>query len=259
VNSVHLSIAGNSPHSLSRSAAAGSADRKTAGFGIQRKIYGIVALLALLTLAATAIGFTGMRSYHDQVAAMTRASETALLGERIDALVTAVVMDSRGIYMAADKTEAEKFSPALMNNLGRLQELTAQWLASAPDDRRQQFTAAADKVSEFIGFRTELVRLARENSVPEARAFGDNAANRSNRSGLNKVLSGLVHESSARINEIDRVLEDFYRGRILLLVGLCLVGLAVGIATAVFAIRRGVVAPLTDMVGAVSTVADGNL
>src|ERR1700690_3536695 len=92
-SSLHPSTArvDNSPHKRMR------------GWGIQGKIYGIVSLLAVVTLLATAVGFSGMQSYHDQVAAMTRASERALLGERIDGLVTAVGMDSRGIYMAGAK------------------------------------------------------------------------------------------------------------------------------------------------------------
>ena len=163
MSSIDMSFADGSARSLT-----GATDkiiaRKSSGFEIQGKIYGIVSLLALLTLLATWIGYSGMQSYHGQVAAMARASDRALLGERIDGLVTAVVIDSRGIYMAADKAEAEKFSPALLKNLGRLSELTAQWLALAPADRREQFTSAADKIAEFNRFRTELVRLARETS-----------------------------------------------------------------------------------------------
>ena len=258
MSSIDMSFADGSTHLL-----LGTTDkvvaRKTHGFGIQGKIYGIVSLLALLTLLATWIGYSGMRSYHEQVAAMTRASERALLGERMDGLVTAVVMDSRGIYMAGDKAEAEKFSPPLLKNLGRLSDLTVQWLALAPADRREQFAVAADKIAEFSRFRSELVRLARETSVSEARAFGDNDANRSNRSALNKALSGLVQENSARIGQINVDLEEFYQNRLLLLLSLCLVGLALGITLAFLTIRRGVVGPLTEMVAAVSTVADGNL
>ena len=229
------------------------------GWGIQGKLYSVVSLLAVVTLLATAVTFSGMQSYHDQVAAMTRASERALLGERIDGLVTAVVMDSREIYMAADKAEAEKFNPGLLNNLTRLGELTQQWLALAPGDRREQFSTATSKVSEFIRFRTELVRLARENTVQEARLFGDNDANRSNRSQLNKALTGLVQDSSTSIKQINQDLEDFYRNRVFLLVGLCLIGLVAGITVAILAARRGIVSPLTDIVAAVSTVVDGNL
>ncbi len=257
MSSMDLSLSPSQP--LSASIADRAAHRKMWRLGIQAKIFGVVALLASVTLLAAGIGFTSMQSYHGQVAAMVRASERALLGERIDKLVTAVVMDSRGIYMAADKNEAEKFSPGLLKNLASLEQLTTEWLALAPADRREQFGKASDKVSEFIRFRTELVRLARDATVAEARAFGDNDANRSNRSELNKTLTGLVQESSARIKQINQDLEEFYWNRVSLLLGLCLVGLLAGIVTAVLVIRRSIVAPLTRMVTAVSNVADGNL
>ena len=190
---------------------------------------------------------------------MTRASERALLGEQMDKLVTAVVMDSRGIYMSTDTSEAEKFAPALLKSLTTLQQKTEEWLALAPTGAREQFADAARKVDEFVRFRKELVRLAREVDLKDARSFGDNDANRSNRSQLNKALTSLVEESSAKISQLSRDLDDFYWNRLLQSIGLCFLGLAAGIVLAIAVIRRGVVKPLTGMVVAVSRVAAGDL
>lgn len=229
------------------------------GSGIQTKILGIVAVLAAVALLATGIGVSAIRSYHDQVAAMTRASARALLGEQIDKLVTAVVMESRGIYMSADKGEAEKFAPGLLKSLTALQQRAAEWLAIAPATEQEKFAKAASQVEEFIRFRTELVRIARNANPQEARSYGDNDANRSNRSQLNKTLGSLVEESSLRISQLSGDLEDFYRDRLLQLIGLCLVGVAAGIALAIVVIRRSIVRPLTEIISAVSSVAEGNL
>ncbi len=229
------------------------------GSGIQTKILGIVAVLAAVALLATGIGVSAIRSYHNQVAAMTQASARALLGEQIDKLVTAVVMDSRGIYMSADKDEAEKFAPGLLKSLTALQQRAAEWLAIARAAERDKFAEAANKVEEFVRFRTELVRIARNANLQEARSYGDNDANRSNRIQLNKALRSLVEESSLRISQLGRDLEDFYRDRLLQLIGLCLVGVAAGIALAIVVIRRSIVKPLTEIISAVSSVAEGTL
>jgi methyl-accepting chemotaxis protein len=233
--------------------------RKTATLGIQGKVLAVAAALATVALLATALGVSAIRSYHEQVAAMNRAAERALLGEQMDKLVVAVVMDSRGIYMSVDRNEAEKFAPALLNSLAVLKQRTAAWLALAPAAERDKFVDVANKVQEFVRFRTELVRLAREENLRAARAYGDNDANRSNRSQLNKTLTGLVEESSSRISQLRSELDDFYWNSLLRLIGLCLVGVFTGIATAIVVIRRTVVSPLAGIVAAMSSVADGNL
>ena len=181
MSSMELSLPANSAHPpLVLILTSGKVARLTKrGLGIQGKILAIVAALAAVVLLATGLCVSGMRSYHDQVAAMTQASERALLGEQMDKLVMAVVMDSRGIYMSADPSEAEKFAPALLKSLNTLQQRTAEWLALAPIGAREQFADAARKVDEFVRFRKELVRLAREVDLKDARSFGDNDANRS--------------------------------------------------------------------------------
>ncbi len=235
------------------------ARRKLPSLGIQAKIVAVVAVLATVALLATGLGVFGVMSYHDEVAAMARASERALLGEQMDKLVTAAVMDSRGIYMSADRKEAEKFAVPLLKSLETLKQKKTEWLARASARDRERFDEAANKVDEFIRFRSEIVRLSRNVGLEDARAFGDNDANRSNRSALNDNLSRLVRGSSARISEIDRDLEEFYRKIVLRLIGLCLAGVVAGVALAVVVVRRTVVTPLTDMVAAVRTVADGNI
>jgi methyl-accepting chemotaxis protein len=233
--------------------------RVNRSFGIQAKILSVVAVLAAVAILAAGVGAFGILSYHDQVAAMSRASERALLGEQMDKAVTAVVMDSRGIYMSADRTEAEKFAVPLLKSLESLKQKTTEWLALAPAGGREQFESAAKQVDEFIRFRTEIVRLSREADLKESRSFGDNDANRSNRSKLNEKLSGLVGESSARISQIGRDLETFYWQTLLKLIGFSLAGVAAGLAMAIWVVRRSVVMPLTGMVAAVGSVAEGNL
>ncbi len=233
--------------------------RVARSLGIQTKILSVVAILAAVALLAVGLGAYAVQSYHDQVAAMTRASERALLVEQMDKLVTTVVMESRGIYMSTDKNDSEKFAVPLLKSLTTLKQTTTEWLALAPVIEREGFEEAAKQVDEFIRFRSEIVRLSREVDLKEARAFGDNDANRSNRTKLNAKLSSLVRESSANITKINRDLEAFYWQTLLQLVGLCLAGVAAGVVLAFVVVKRSVVTPLTGMVAALRSVADGHL
>lgn len=227
--------------------------------GIEFKIISVVLLLAIVALAATGLGISGMRSYHDRVGAMTLASQRALLGEQLDRLVTAVVMDSRGIYMAADPSEAEKYIPPLLNSLSDLRQRTSQWLAIAPAEAREKFRDASKQIEDFIRFRTELVRLAREVSVKEARAFGDNDANRQNRNALNKKLSSLIEDSNLQLSEINTDLEAAYWSHLQILIGTCLGGILLCVVMAVIIVRRAITQPLTRAIDTIASIAKGEL
>jgi methyl-accepting chemotaxis protein len=69
---------------------------------IASKLYSIFALLATVTLALALVAVITARRH----AALTDEFEAALQGsqnvERINGLIYAVVMDSRGVYMSAD-------------------------------------------------------------------------------------------------------------------------------------------------------------
>src|SRR5271155_4680100 len=84
-----------------------------AKFSIAAKLYVIFALLATATVALAAVAILNA----DRHVALTREFESAFVGaenvERIDSLIYAVVMESRGIYMSPDILTAKKFAAGL--------------------------------------------------------------------------------------------------------------------------------------------------
>jgi methyl-accepting chemotaxis protein len=96
------------------SAVAEGNTRHLTSFGIHSKILAIVFALSLLSLTVAGVGLYGLSVYNSEVAAMMRSFNRTLLGEQMDKMVTAAVMDSRGIYMSANKTESEKYAPAIL-------------------------------------------------------------------------------------------------------------------------------------------------
>lgn len=74
---------------------------------IASKLYLIFALLAILTLCVATVAVVNARRH----AALTREYESAFAGaknvERVNGLIYAVVMESRGIYISTDISEAK--------------------------------------------------------------------------------------------------------------------------------------------------------
>ena len=82
-------------------------------FSIATKLYAIFALLATVTIALAAVAVINARQH----AALTGEFESAFTGalnvERVKALLGAIEMESRGIYMSADSAGAKPFADRL--------------------------------------------------------------------------------------------------------------------------------------------------
>jgi methyl-accepting chemotaxis protein len=158
---------------------------------LKHKIGALIAALALIPVAGAGLTYLSLKKESaDQERAMKAKAGQTLL-ERINGLVYAIVMDSRGIYMSNDWAGAEGYGNGILKNVENLNANTLQWKATVEPEHENDFAAAEKIISEFATFRTELVRLARESSLVSARMYGDNDANRANRSALNAKLATL--------------------------------------------------------------------
>ncbi len=222
------------------------------------KVYFAVAILVAAVVVVGVMGLSTLRSYKTVVDEMGDVSRSAVLGERVNGLILSVVMDSRGIYMAQDRAEAEKYAVPLLKNLDRLRTVLKEWRDQFPADKRGRFTAAETATEDFIRFRAELVRLSRETTLPEARAFGDNDANRKVRGALNDTIKALAAENEGEVIRLhDLIQSEFGAQQARLLIVLAL-GLLFGVATAMHVVRAKIVTPLRRITAVMKTLAAGD-
>ncbi len=81
---------------------------------------------------------------------MQRASERAVIGEQVNGLINAVVMDSRGVDRAKDPAEVERFGKPLLVNLARM----SRWSTLVDADSRALFEECAGGMDGFVRLRT---------------------------------------------------------------------------------------------------------
>jgi methyl-accepting chemotaxis protein len=221
------------------------------------KLYAVFALVAMatLTLAATAV----YKSMHH--AALFGEFETAFIGsqnvERINSLVYAVVMESRGVYMSSDKPTAKRYGDGLLKFNGQISKLVDEWKKSVRADDAAAFATFEQRVRKFVEFRNELVRLGNEVGPPAAREWGDNDANRSVRSALNKDLDGLAQLYTERSRNIYRNLDDSTRQTTWILGTLAVMALLL-LTLGVFINRSSVARPLSAISAVTHAVAGGD-
>jgi methyl-accepting chemotaxis protein len=222
------------------------------------KIYSVVILLSAFTAAVGIVAITGFQTYNAKVREIYQASTRAVISERVNTMIYAVVMDSRGIYMSATTAESEKYAPLVIQNLRKIEQLMKEWTSLIRPEDRATMERANARVAEFVQFRTELVRLSREATLPESRAFGDNDANRTNRTALNGEIATLASSNDTTTHRLAQELDSFYKNRLWLLIGLATIGILTSIALAVLIVVLAITRPINRLTQAMSTLAAGS-
>jgi methyl-accepting chemotaxis protein len=232
---------------------------RVAKLSIAAKIYGVVGFLSIIAAVIGWLGVDAMQRYEAQVREIRAASQRAVVGERINGLINAVVMESRGIYIARDRAEADKFAKPLLADLKLMKDDIGQWVALLPEHRRGEVTKAIESLDQFVAFRTELVRLGREDTIDNARAFGDNDANRANRQALNKQIQALAEDNNKQIARLADDIESFYTRQMATLIGVAVIGIAVALGFAAITTTGLIIRPIRAMTAAMRRLADGDL
>jgi methyl-accepting chemotaxis protein len=219
------------------------------------RLYSIFALFAVLTAAIAILSDYNSRRGADLTQAIERANFAALNVERVNSLVYAVVMESRGVYMSTDPAVVKKFGDGLLKFNDQILDVVRKWEGIIQADDAAQFATFKKRIEQFVDFRKELVRRANEISPAAGREWGDNDANRAVRSALNgdlEALSKVYAERGARISA------ETEFNRTLSFVLTCLGGLALLLVVAgVVIIARSIARPLSAITATIKRVAEG--
>jgi len=115
------------------------------------------------------------------IEAIETASRAALNVERINSLVYAVVMESRGVYMSTEPAVVKKYGDGLLKFNEQIQGVVKDWESIVQADDSEQFAVFKKRIEQFVDFRKELVRRGVEidaaavasgaTMMPIARAF----------------------------------------------------------------------------------------
>jgi methyl-accepting chemotaxis protein len=221
------------------------------------KVLALIAFLALLPVVGGAIGYLSLSSLNAAQNQAMRAKTGQTYLERINGLVYAIVMDSRGIYMSDGWQSAEGFGKGLLKSAKELETVTGLWGGTVLDEERQSFTDTKATIDDFVRFRTELVRLAREDSIAAARAYGDNEVNRSNRKLLNDKLRALSSRYETYVETTAAAADSAQRTTINTSVVTSLVSLLTLVA-GIWLVIQNLTRPIESMKLSIMELANGN-
>jgi methyl-accepting chemotaxis protein len=223
---------------------------------IAAKLYAIFALLATVTVVLALVAVIAARRH----AAWTDEFERALQGtqnvERINGLIYAVVMESRGVYMSEDAAARRKYAAGLLKFNDQIGRTVDNWERSVAPEHAAQFKLFAGRIRQFIQFRKELARLGVEVGQAAGREWGDNDANRNVRTALNKDLETLDALFAKQAHDIYAKIDSGIDTTAWLTSVFGTLAILLGGAGALF-LRRAVVGPLAAIARITEQVAEG--
>jgi methyl-accepting chemotaxis protein len=226
---------------------------QTIGFRIGLLVAG-AGLLMLVLASFAATRFEGLRQMGQDVADVTH--DNVLIGE-LNKRVYAVVMDSRGMYMAQRPEDLKRFGDGVLKHLDAMDATMKEWVAAEDDpEHRKKLDALATRMAEFADLRRRMVAAGMERGAQAAREIGE--SNRTIRQQINADLEALAKEHEDEAAALKSGIGAYQSASVLALFAMGGVGLFAGMIGAWLMTRRTITGPINALVGSVEGMAGGS-
>ncbi|MAY61726.1 MAG: chemotaxis protein [Rhizobiales bacterium] len=226
---------------------------------IRGKILSVVGVMGAVALLIGVIAVGVVLGYSQQMQKYENASERAYLGEHLNRLVTAVVMDARGVYMSESSEKAERFANNIMASLDQIDETVAKWTPLVPASQQQAFAELVEGAKGFRQFRSETARLGTQVSPAAANEQGNNEDNRANRKAFQADIDDVVKQDRDNLEVIKANIGRFKSMMLVLVFSTAGIGIAAGLAIASYIASRQLSGPIQNITRTMTELVGGNL
>lgn len=224
---------------------------------LKSRIYLIVALMSLMICAVGGVAMYFTSAFSERVQRMENASARAFAGEHLNRLVTAVVMDARGIYASTSTEQAKPFADGIMASLDKIDAHLDEWRNLIPADERADFDKVVARTAEFRTFRAETARLGTIDPA-QANTQGNNDANRANRKAYQAEIDAVVSHDQTEYDQASADLDAFQAIQLPAMLGLTALSVLLAAASASFVATRYVSRPISRVTSVMGQLADGD-
>jgi len=225
---------------------------------IRTRIFSIVVIMGAMICVVGGIAVYFAVTFADKVTQLDNASARAFAGEHMNRLVTAVVMDARGIYASKTVEQAKPFGEGILASLDKIDAHIADWQALIPPEQVAEFDKLKARAAEFRTFRAETARLGGIDPV-QANEQGNNDANRANRKAYQADIDTVVKSDQEHFATITADLKAYQAMLAPVVGGVTIIGLLLGSIVAALVATRYVTRPLANVTDVMGRLADGDL
>ncbi|TNM66264.1 methyl-accepting chemotaxis protein [Aliirhizobium smilacinae] len=222
------------------------------------KINLLVGLMSLVACAIAGLSVFAVTEYNDKQSAYANIADRVYKGERLNRLVTAVVMDARGMYAAKDIDTAKPFGESVTKSLGDMEKLVADWAAVVPVTQKAQFEKLTAGFREFKTFRTETVRLGATEGPQAANVQGNNDANRANRKAYQAEIDKVVASDLADLDVLSAEMSSFGNLIFYSVLIVAIFGVGGGLGFGLYLGRSQISGPILKLTSSMGRLAQGD-
>lgn len=223
---------------------------------IRARILALVACFALMALVVTGLGLATIADYNRMMKDYGRAYENAWRGERLNHLVSNVVMESRGVYIARNPEEMDTFVTGLKTNLDEIDDLLKVWKADSTPQELQQMRPILSDAETFMTVRRDLIRLATggDQKAAEARGVGS----RNDRIAFQNEVERMVDGLRDKLATAKARADAYNRQRAGEFLATALIGIALMLGLSLWIVAHFITRPLQDVATAIIKTSKGD-
>ncbi len=161
-----------------------------------------------MAVSVMLLGLSTLSDYNRMMADYGRAYENAYMGERLNRLISSVVMESRGIYHARSVDERRMFAARLDRNLDDIEAVLVQWRTKGTAGQDVGLDRLEGRARQFIAVRRGLSKAAIVQGAAAAEAIGviDRPGRMSFQSDIDQMVA-----ATRRTLDVETVRSDTYR------------------------------------------------
>ena len=224
---------------------------------IAAKLYAIFALMAITTVALSAVTVFSARHHAALTAAFQASNASSRALERINGLLYAVGLQASGIGEAQSPSMASDHAKELSKIADRIGRAVSKWQLSVGPADAADYSRLSVQIGELTEGLSDLVSLARQQGPDAARAWAEKNHLAQTVDGLSGVTGKLGRRYVAHAEQLYGQI-DAGIARTAMLLSL-LGGLAVLLAFGgALVIHRSIVRPLADITRVTEQVAAGD-
>jgi len=225
---------------------------------IRAKINMLVGVMSVVTCVIGGISLFAVQKYNQQTRDYAAVAQRVYQGEHLNRMVTAVVMDARGVYAAKDAASAKPFGDGIMKSLAEIEKLLAAWGPTVPAEEKEIFDKLVARFQEFKAFRSETARLGQAEGPQAANVQGNNDANRANRKAYQEQIDAIVKIDQAAMDKLSAEIDGFGDMIFYSVLGATLLGVMGGLAFGISLGRKQISQPILELTSSMKRLATGD-
>jgi len=222
---------------------------------IRTRILILVGCFALMAFTVTGLGLMTIGDYNRMMKDYDHAYDRTWRGERFNHLISNIVMETRGIYIADDEAQRDGFIRNMRGDLDEMESFIRQWQADARPAERPQIDALAAQAAPFIALRRHVTDLATQGELATAEATS--TGNRPERIAFQERVETLVQQTRVELAAAKAEADHFNKRRASDFLLTALVGIAIIMALSLWIVSHFITDPLRNLASAIIRTSKG--